>query len=47
MAPVVDGPGGLLPEMPTPLREAGNFNHNPMLSGITKDDGSLYAVVCE
>ncbi len=45
MAPVVDGPGGILPEMPLDLREAGNFNHNPMLSGITKDDGSLYVIV--
>ena len=43
-APVVDGPDGLLPSDPWTLREQGKFKKLPLLSGITKDDGSLYTV---
>ena len=47
MAPVVDGPGGFLPEMPQKLRESGNFMKGPIISGFLKDDGSFYTIGCE
>lgn len=43
-APIVDGPGGFLPDYPSNLREAGNFVKGPLMTGICRDDGSLYTL---
>jgi carboxylesterase type B len=43
-APIVDGPGGFLPDYPTVIRESGNFVQGPLITGICRDDGSLYTL---
>ncbi len=47
MAPVVDGPDGFLPDSPHRLRKSGRFNPVPMLIGITRNEGTLFATNCE
>jgi len=43
--PVVDGPGGFIPDMPYLLRERGEFNQDiKLMSGFLSDDGSFYTV---
>jgi len=44
MAPVVDGSGGVIPDLPKVIRESGDYEALPMMSGICKDDGSLYTL---
>lgn len=41
-APIVDGPGGFIPKMPKELKEELGSAAVPTISGICKDDGSLY-----
>jgi len=44
-APIVDGPGGFLPKLPRVMRDELQPEDNvPILSGICKDDGSLYTI---
>ena len=43
MAPVMDGPGGFLPQMPYDLRAAGEHITGPIISGINQEDGSVFA----
>jgi carboxylesterase type B len=43
-APVVDGPGGFVPDSPIKLRNELKENSVPLMSGICKDDGSLYTI---
>ena len=44
-APVVDGPGGFIPDYPHLLRESGDFDENiNIMSGYNSEDGSLYTV---
>ena len=47
MVPVVDGPGGFLPEMPVDMRKSGSVMNGPIISGINEEDGSLGAAFCE
>ena len=42
MQPVVDGPGGVLPDMPLALREAGQVNPANEMIGFTSDDASIF-----
>jgi carboxylesterase type B len=42
-APIVDGDGGFVPDVPLKLREeAHDDSYVPIISGICRDDGSLY-----
>jgi len=43
-APIVDGPGGFLPEHPMKLREELGENSVPVIAGHCSDDGSLYTI---
>jgi hypothetical protein len=45
-APIVDGPGGFLPEEPQVIRESGNYNQGNIITGICRDDGALYTAAC-
>ena len=47
MAPVVDGPGGFLPQEPHELRASGDVLSGPIMSGICREDGSIFATLCE
>ncbi|KAJ7096417.1 esterase 1 [Mycena epipterygia] len=40
--PVIDGPGGLLPEMPSTLLEKGLFSDLPYISGTTLDEATFF-----
>ncbi|KAJ6586827.1 esterase 1 [Mycena vulgaris] len=40
--PVIDGPGGLLPEMPSVLLEKGKFSNLPCISGTTLDEATFF-----
>ena len=42
MGPVVDGPGGFLPQTPVDLRRDGSVMNGPIIAGIAKEDGSLF-----
>lgn len=47
-APIVDGPGGFMPDIPLRLRETMSpSRYVPIISGICRDDGSLYTAFCE
>ena len=41
-SPVVDGPGGFLPELPSMLIASGNFSSVDFLGGHCTDDGSIF-----
>lgn len=43
-APVVDGPDGFLPAHPIEMRQNESFAKVPMMEGITREDGFLYAL---
>jgi carboxylesterase type B len=43
-APIMDGPGGFFPDYPDAIRESGNFTQGPLITGICRDDGSLYTL---
>ena len=36
---VLDGPGGIIPELPSNILMSGNFAKIPLLSGTNKDEG--------
>jgi carboxylesterase type B len=38
--PAIDGPGGLLPDLPSGLWERGEFAKIPFLTGNCKDEGA-------
>nr|VWO94947.1 Carboxylic ester hydrolase (EC [Ganoderma boninense] len=38
--PVIDGPGGLLPDLPSKLLAAGNFSKIPFVAGTVLDEGT-------
>ena len=38
--PVIDGPGGLLPDTPSSLLAAGNFSKIPFIAGTVLDEGT-------
>lgn len=47
-APIVDGPGGFIPEMPLDMKLAQSAASTvPIISGICRDDGSLYTAACK
>ena len=37
--PVVDGPGGVLPELPSKILARGSFSRIPFISGTNEDEG--------
>jgi len=43
-APIIDGPGGFLPDSPLKLREELGDASVPVIAGHCKDDGSLYTI---
>jgi len=43
-APIVDGPGGFLPEHPYKLRQELGEDSVPVIAGHCSDDGSLYTI---
>ena len=47
MVPVVDGPGGFLPQSPVDLRKSGSVMNGPIISGITEEDSSLFLPLCK
>ncbi|KAJ7659591.1 extracellular triacylglycerol lipase precursor [Mycena polygramma] len=40
--PTIDGPGGLIPDLPSKLFDAGHFARLPFISGTVLDEGSLF-----
>ena len=47
-APVIDGPGGFLPDNPYYARGNGTFNRDvQVISGHTSEDGSMYLLPCK
>ncbi|KAI0735219.1 extracellular triacylglycerol lipase precursor [Earliella scabrosa] len=40
--PVIDGPGGLIPDRPYRLLAAGNFARIPFIAGTNTDEGTLF-----
>ncbi|KAJ7206513.1 extracellular triacylglycerol lipase precursor [Mycena pura] len=40
--PVIDGPGGLIPDLPSVLFERGRFARLPFISGTNQDEGTLF-----
>ncbi|KAJ6463699.1 extracellular triacylglycerol lipase precursor [Mycena vitilis] len=40
--PVIDGPGGLIPELPSELVAEGHFSRVPFISGTNLDEGTLF-----
>ncbi|KAJ7614129.1 extracellular triacylglycerol lipase precursor [Roridomyces roridus] len=41
-APVIDGPGGLIPDLPSVLFERGQFARLPFIAGTNWDEGTLF-----
>jgi hypothetical protein len=46
MVPVVDGPGGFLPDTPVHLRGNNTYNMVPEMIMHTTEDGMIYAFAC-
>ncbi|KAJ7206504.1 extracellular triacylglycerol lipase precursor [Mycena pura] len=40
--PVIDGPGGLIPDLPSVLFERGRFARLPFIAGTNQDEGTLF-----
>ncbi|KAJ6552220.1 extracellular triacylglycerol lipase precursor [Mycena vulgaris] len=40
--PVIDGPGGLIPDLPSVLFERGQFARLPFIAGTNQDEGTLF-----
>ncbi|KAF7305595.1 Carboxylic ester hydrolase [Mycena chlorophos] len=40
--PLIDGPGGLIPELPSALFKKGQFTKLPFISGTNLDEGTLF-----
>ncbi|KAK7024892.1 carboxylic ester hydrolase [Favolaschia claudopus] len=40
--PVIDGPGGFIPELPSELMARGHFSRIPFISGTNLDEGTLF-----
>ncbi|KAJ7106522.1 esterase 1 [Mycena epipterygia] len=40
--PVIDGPGGLLPDLPSVLLKRGQFARLPFITGTNQDEGTLF-----
>ncbi|KAI0742346.1 esterase 1 [Daedaleopsis nitida] len=40
--PVIDGPGGVIPDLPSKLLAAGKFAKIPFIAGTVLDDGSIF-----
>ncbi|KAJ7124258.1 extracellular triacylglycerol lipase precursor [Mycena epipterygia] len=43
--PTVDGPGGLIPDLPSVLLEQGKFARLPFIGGTNQDEGTLFAAL--
>ncbi|KAK7007697.1 carboxylic ester hydrolase [Favolaschia claudopus] len=41
--PVIDGPGGLIPDLPSVLLKRGQFARLPFIAGTNLDEGTLFA----
>ena len=46
MVPVVDGPGGFLPDTPSNIRLSKNYTMVPEIITHTAEDGMIYMVAC-
>ena len=42
MVPVVDGPGGFLPEMPHEIRGKGEHNKVSIMTGVTTEEAYMF-----
>ncbi|PIL29735.1 hypothetical protein GSI_08174 [Ganoderma sinense ZZ0214-1] len=40
--PVIDGEGGIIPDLPSKLISAGNFSKIPLITGANLDDGTFF-----
>ena len=45
MVPVVDGPGGYIPDTPQNLRESGEFKYIPEMIGYNQNDAFEYTLL--
>ncbi|EJD02497.1 esterase 1 [Fomitiporia mediterranea MF3/22] len=41
-APLIDGPGGIIPDLPSKLFKKGQFSRIPFISGTNLDEGTLF-----
>ncbi|KAJ7480304.1 extracellular triacylglycerol lipase precursor [Mycena galericulata] len=41
-APIIDGPGGLIPDLPSVLFERGQFARLPFIAGTNLDEGTIF-----
>ncbi|KAL5511073.1 hypothetical protein ACEPAH_4288 [Sanghuangporus vaninii] len=42
-SPVIDGPGGIIPALPSELHAEGRFPHIPFITGTNLDEGTTFA----
>ncbi|KAL5532554.1 hypothetical protein ACEPAF_4328 [Sanghuangporus sanghuang] len=42
-SPVIDGPGGIIPTLPSKLHAGGRFSHIPFIAGTNLDEGTIFA----
>ncbi|KAJ7291433.1 esterase 1 [Mycena rebaudengoi] len=40
--PILDGPNGLIPRLPSEIWETGNFSHLPFIAGTNLDEGTIF-----
>ncbi|KAL5529783.1 hypothetical protein ACEPAG_5770 [Sanghuangporus baumii] len=43
LSPVIDGPGGIIPALPSKLHAEGRFPHIPFIAGTNLDEGTTFA----
>ena len=43
--PVIDGPGGLIPDLPSTLLAEGKFSKIPTMTGTNLDDGTHFSLL--
>jgi carboxylesterase type B len=44
--PVIDGPKGLLPDLPSVLLKKGKFARMPFIAGTNLDEGGISLIMC-
>ncbi|KAJ7912074.1 extracellular triacylglycerol lipase precursor [Mycena leptocephala] len=44
-APAIDGPGGILPDLPSKLFAAGQFARLPFIAGMNLDEGTMFTSI--
>ena len=43
--PVIDGEGGIIPDIPSKLISEGKFSKIPLITGANLDDGSSHSLI--